>query len=360
MLAPLRLPGIIPAGAGVELVDDDDLILMRCPLVIEGSPSEVEVIYGKFWGYRIWHKLKETQFIPGVMPATTGGQLADTIQEHYLFSEGDPGFSSGIESVTVVYPKVLQPRVTRQLSHFPPRLSLVAGSSITGASQSIHVQGRTGTKSLAVLEQPLDIDVPDQGVFLLLNNPVDPSWVVTASRNRSPIRLFARREVLNEHEISERAAWEQVESWLRSRGLSVYGKQYPEGKNAPPDYRAWIEGVEYDVEMTSVPDMEKWTLKSKYRDLEKRISEVAKQAGETMAEVVDALRRVLSKKRESLDNMAEGNPHRPRMLVVSNWSAHELADEPHWPQEHVSAFDVVMLVELDGVYRIRWRGSHSV
>ena len=36
MLTPLQLPGIIPAGAGVELVGDDDPVLMRCSLVLEG------------------------------------------------------------------------------------------------------------------------------------------------------------------------------------------------------------------------------------------------------------------------------------------------------------------------------------
>ena len=359
MLAPLRLPGIIPAGAGVELIDDDDPILMRCPLVIEGSLREAEVIYRKFWGYSIWHKLTENQSIPGVMPAATGGQLADTIQELYRYNESNPGFSSGVDSVTIVFPKALQSRVTKQLSGFPPHISSAAGSSMAGASKSIHVRGRAETRSLAILEQPVEIDVPDGGVFLCLNNPVDPSWVVTAPQGRPPVRLFGRRQVLNEHEISERAAWERVSSWLKDRGLPVHGDQYPEGENAPPDYRASIDGVEYDVEMTSVPDMEKWTLKSKYRDLEKRISEVAKQPGETMAEVVDALCRVLSKKREILDDMAEENARRPRMLVVSNWSAHELADESHWPQEHVSAFEVVILVELDGVLRIRWKENDS-
>ena len=359
MLTPLRLPGIIPAGVGVELVDDDDPILMRCPLVIEGSLSESEVIYRKFWGYRIWQKLTENQSISGVMPADTGGKLANAIQDLYLSNESDPAYSSGVDSVTVIYPRALESRVTKQLSGFPPCLSSVAGSSIMGAVKAIHVQGRTGTKSLAILGQPLDIDVPDRGVFLCLNNPVDPSWVATAPRNKPSMRLFGRRQVLNEHEISERAAWEQVDSWLRAKDFSVRGDQYPEGENAPPDYRAWIEGAEYDVEMTSVPDMEKWTLKSKYRDLEKRISEVAKQPSETMAEVTDALCRVLSKKRESLEKVAEGNPRRHRMLVVSNWSAHELADQSLWPQECVFAFDVVMLVELDGVYCIRWRESHS-
>ena len=48
MLTPLRLPGIIPAEAEVERVDDDDQILMRCPLVIEGSLSESEVIHREF------------------------------------------------------------------------------------------------------------------------------------------------------------------------------------------------------------------------------------------------------------------------------------------------------------------------
>ena len=40
MLTPLQLPGIIPAGAGVELVDDDDSILMRCPRVLEGRADQ--------------------------------------------------------------------------------------------------------------------------------------------------------------------------------------------------------------------------------------------------------------------------------------------------------------------------------
>ena len=327
---------------------------MRCPLVIEGSLREAEVIYRKFWGYRIWHKMTENQSSPGVMPADTGGQLANAIQELYLCNESDPAFSSGVDSVTVIYPRPLESRVTKQLSGFPPSLSSVAGFSIMGVGKAIHVQGRTGTKSLAILGQLLDIDVPDRGVFVCLNNSVNPSWVAAVPRNKPSIRLFGRHQVLNEHEISERAAWERVNSWLRSQGFSVHGDQYPEGENAPPDYRAWIEGAEYDVEMTSVPDMEKWTLKSKYRHLEKRISEVAKQPGETMAEVTDALCRVLSKKRESLEKMVEGNPRRHRMLVVSNWSTHELADQSSWTQECISAFDVVMLVELDGVYCIRW------
>ena len=223
------------------------------------------------------------------MPADTGGQLANAIQDLYLSNESDPAFSGGVDSVTVIYPRALESRVTKQLSGFPPRLSSVAGSSIMGAVKSIHVQGRTGTKSLAILGQPLDIDVPNRGVFLCLNYPVDPSWVATTPRNKPSMRLFGRRQALNEHEISERAAREGVDSWLRARGFSVRGDQYPEGENSPPDYRAWIKGAEYDAEMTSGPDMEKWTLKSKYRHLEKRISEVAKQPGETMAEVTDAL-----------------------------------------------------------------------
>ena len=189
MLTPLRLPGIIPAGVGVELVDDDDPILMRCPLVIEGSLSESEVIYRKFWGYRIWQKLTENQSISGVMPADTGGKLANAIQDLYLSNESDPAYSSGVDSVTVIYPRALESRVTKQLSGFPPCLSSVAGSSIMCAVKAIHVQGRTGTKSLAILGAALLIlMLPDRGVFLCLNNPVDPSWVATAPRNKPSMR----------------------------------------------------------------------------------------------------------------------------------------------------------------------------
>ena len=45
------------------------------------------------------------------------------------------------------------------------------------------------------------------------------------------------------------------------------------------------------------------------------------------------------------------------MLVVSNWSAHQLYDRVSWSEEDISPFDVVMLLEFDEVRCIRWKGG---
>ena len=109
--------------------------------------------------------------------------------------------------------------------------------------------------------------------------------------------------------------------------------------------------------MTSVPDMGKWTIKNTYRDLEKRVSEVARQPGETQEDVTDALSRILSKKGARVAEIAEVRPRRRSMLVVSNWSAHQLYDRVSWSEEDISPFDVVMLLEFDEVRCIRWKGG---
>ena len=81
MLQSIQLPYICPVGAGREVVDDDDPLLVRCPLVIEGSPDFIETCYGKFWDYRLWHKLVDNGLSPEVMAADDGGRIAAAVQE---------------------------------------------------------------------------------------------------------------------------------------------------------------------------------------------------------------------------------------------------------------------------------------
>lgn len=97
--------------------------------------------------------------------------------------------------------------------------------------------------------------------------------------------------------------------------------------------------------MTSVPDWERWTIESTYRDLERVTSEVARQPGETREDVAEDLQRVLAKKRERVERAAEDNLGRPCILVRSNWSAHELSDEAYWPEENLRAFYTAILLD---------------
>ena len=347
------LPDIAPLGAGIELVDENDPAVVPRFLAIEASSmGEAARIIKKYHDYRMWHQLESLNSHPETMPADDDGNLAARIQKHYRNNDDESGLSAGVESVTLTFPKAAQSKVTAQLFGFPPCLSLVPASPLTGSSKSVHVLGRAGTKSLPILEQPLDIEVTDTSIFVCLNNPTKPGWVVVAPGNKPPMSFKRNLRAVSTNDISEKAAWDQVSSWLKSRGATVSARSYPEGQNSFPDYRAWINGCEVDVEMTSVPDMTDWTIRGTFRKLEERISEIAKQPGQTRDEVMDEFLRKCSDKRHRVESTAIGGRQRPCMLVMSNWSAHALAAACSGFGATLSFFDAVMLIEVDEVYRI--------
>ena len=349
----MNLPDIAPLGAGIELVDENDQAVIPRVLAIEASSTEEAArIIKKYHDYRMWHQLQSVSPHPEVMPPDDSGNLAETIQKLYRYNDDESGFGAGVDSVTLTFPKTVQGKVTAQLSGFPPRLSFVPSSHLAVSSKSVHVVGWAGTRSLPVLEQPLDIEVSDTGIFVCLNNPAKPGWVVVAPRNKPPMRFELNQRVVSTNDISERAAWNKVCSGFESREFTVSAKPYPEGENSFPDYRVLIDGLEFDVEMTSVPDMTDWTLKGTFRKLEDRISEIAKQSGQTRCEVIDEFLRKCSDKRHCVESAALGGQRRPCILVVSNWSAHALAAECSRLGALLSFFDVVMLIEFDEVYRI--------
>ena len=321
------LRDIAPLGAGIEVVDENDPAVTPRFIAIEASSMvEATSIIRKYHDYRMWHQLQEIGSYPEVMSTDDRGNLAETIQKLCRYNDDESGFGAGVESVTLTFPKAVQSKVTAQLSRFPPSLSFVLGSPLTGSSRSIHVEGRAGTRSVPVLEQPLDIEVSDRSLFVCLNNPAKPGWVVVAPGNKPPMSFKHNLRVVGTNDISEKTAWDQVCSWLKSRGSTVSARPYPEGQNSFPDFRAWIDGYEVDVEMTSVPDMTDWTLKGTFRKLEERISEIAKLPGQTRGEVIDQFLRKCSDKRQRVESETTGGQRRPCMLVMSNWSAHALAD----------------------------------
>ena len=352
----LSLPDIVPLGAGIELVDENDPAVTPRFLAIEASSmGEATRIIKKYHDYRMWHQLQALNFNPEVMPAGDSADLATNIQKLYRHNDGESGFGAGVRSVTLTFPKAAQSKVTAQLSKFPPSLSLVPDLPLKGLSKSIHVEGRAGTKSLPILEQPLDIEATDTSIFVCLNNPAKPGWVVVAPHNKPPMVFEHNLRAVSTHDISEKAAWLKVCSWLEFRGLTISAKPYPEGKNKFPDFRAWIDDLEFDVEMTSVPDMTDWTLKGTFRKLEERISQIAKQPGQTRGEVIDEFLRKCSDKRHRVESATIGGQRRPCMLVMSNWSRHALAAVSSRFVAELSFFDVVMLIEFDEVYRIHAR-----
>ena len=359
LLRPVQLPIRVPAGSGFERVSQDDPRLRHHPLVIVGSNREsADLIYQKYMDYRMWHVLNESIKSDSVS-IEDGSDFGALIQDLFQQREADdPEYADGIDSVGVIYPKSEESKVTGWFSKLTPALPLVAGSggaSVFGrrhGQKSVHVSGRNGTKSLPIDRHRLNIEVRNPHIFSFVNNSSDPSWVTVAPKDGPLAYAYAteRPRMLNETESSELAAWERVKSWLEGSPAPVQQEiQYPAGKNAFPDFRAWIGGQEYDVEMTSVPDLEKWTIRANYRDLEKKIYQVATQPNESKEEVVDKLHDVVRNKGRRASAST-----RPVMLVVSNWSTYRLLDKTLWPAEIFTEIDVVFLLEAGGVCCIKW------
>ena len=361
-LTPITLPIKAPVGAGFERVSKTDTRLINHPLVIVGSVNiSAESIYRKYTDYRIWHTLNAT-IESDLIPIEDGSGFADVIQDLFQQCEdNDPDYAEGVDLIGVIYPKADESKVTQWLSKFPPALPLAVSSHRDGlppvvdsrnGQKSVHVRGRNGTKSLAIAQQRLDIEVQKSRIFTFLNSSSDPNWAIFAQEEGLPQYAYTSEQprMLSETEASELAAWQKVKLWLKAALISVQQDQrYPEGKNAFPDFRAWIGDQEYDIEMTSVPDLEKWTIRGKYRDLEKKICQVAAQPSETQKEVVDKLHEVVdSKVRRACAST------RRFMLVVSNWSTQELGDKALWPTGHFSEIDIVLLIDINEVRCIKW------
>ena len=335
----LNLSMTIPPGMRVHVVDTDHPNVRKFAFAIEAHPCEFQGITQKLWDYRIWHALTRTA--NNEQRATELiDYISDNIGALYRRNERCPNFAQGVRSVSIVYPKSLSQAITRQLSRFP-----VIGYRTDGTlAKAISVETESGKKLLAIEEHELDIDVPKPSVHILLNNPEQPTWV-TYMPERGPYGNLELGGAIDSTELTERRAWEKVFSWLHQRGLSVAGQPYPNGSNEFPDYCATIANLEYDIEMTAVPDMSSRTIRANNRDLESTIRRVAQQPDETLAGVVQGLDRVLRAK-------ARHTTTRLYMVVVSNWSAFELQHEQIWQTEVTSAFDDVVLIERNRVSRV--------
>ena len=326
---------LLPFGIGIETVEGNHPGLMRCPLIVVGSHSDAESIIRKYWHYRMWyHWDRETEQMSS---ATASGGIPEAVQGAFQSLEsGDPDFARGVTSVSLFFPKWIRSAVIRQLADLPRPIWVDADPARVMADKSMPIRTRGGKEVfLPVLEVPLDIEVEDDASIIVFNNLSDPAWGVLAPKDEDPV-VYSSHSVHKRE--SEREAWTRVRQWIRSSGRSVSHEiQYPEGENLFPDYRATMEDTEIDVEITSAPNREKWTIDSSFRSLEKKIQEVARQPEDSREEVEREIVKGIERKATLVED-------RPCVLILTNWSSHPFVDSSLWTDLDVGVFQAIFLI----------------
>ena len=77
----INLPVSPPRGAQTYIVDNDHPGLARCPLAIQGSPSDILRIVQIFWDYRTWYTLESAGTHSDAMAIDGSGGLEASIRE---------------------------------------------------------------------------------------------------------------------------------------------------------------------------------------------------------------------------------------------------------------------------------------
>ena len=235
---------------------------MRTPLVIQvRNNSDVPRIIQKIYDYRTWFALVDGLERPAKPFSPFSDQtnpMQAAVQELYSENEDkDEESVRGVDSVTITFPKGLQADVDSMVLKCPPHLLLHEKRGVSGGGRAVHVLGKDGTKSLGLLLNCLDIEVEEAGWYISLNNPNSPGWVIRVPDEGPPISFDNPVPASQVKEENERVAWNALKQLFQSAGLDVEGDPYPNGRNSFPDYLACIKGEEVDVEITSVPNLER-------------------------------------------------------------------------------------------------------
>ncbi len=333
----------LPYGVGVDRVEEEHPSIMRCPLVITGSVSDIQSILRKFCHYRVWYNLLDQK---GRMSGPAHGEIHKEIEGAYRTLEvTEPHWVRGISSVTILYPKAFEPSLTKELARFPRPIYVPSEPFRQRARKSIPIQtNEGGEKHLPLLEERLDIETEgDHTNFILFNNLAEPAWEIRVPEGTAPVN-YSEQPVqwLDSNQIAESTAWSRVREWVRLRGPSVCEVQYPRGENRFPDYWAWIEGRQYDVEITSAPNIGKWRIDFDFRHLENKIQKVAKQPGESRDEVAKEIVKGVEKKAARVEG--------PCILVMTNWSSYSFAGASLWTEMDLTGFEAILLLEREKVY----------
>ena len=168
-----------------------------------------------------------------------------------MTSVQDSNYMCGVTKVYLIHPPLLKDELNRHLSALP-----VPATSVSASERLISVP--VGQETLPFVIEPYTMD-------LTRRRSTDPRWLIIHMYNpdmpamaikvgaEGPMTFREPTPLLSDTEVAEKWAMKVMRDYLRNTGIDVRCVHHePNGPTTFPDYRARLNAVPWDFEITRV------------------------------------------------------------------------------------------------------------
>ena len=279
-------------------------------------------------------------------------EMAEREESHYI---------EGVTKAYVIHPPQFEDELRRHLSALPlPSISSPASERLLSVAIADKVRH--------FIVEPYKMDLPRR-------RSTDPNWLIVYLYNpempalgvkvevQGPLTFKEPTPLLSETEVAENWAMGMLQNHFREKGIRVQSVIYePNGPKKFPDYRARLDDVPWDFEVTRVLGdiLENRRILDQPRDSKKNIDMAVQSPPISGQDIVTALDRAIkSKERKRRTNGAARN----LCLILLDALDLDLRSNPNvWKNMDLTAYEAVVLVNgyaQPGVTLIKGRFSKT-
>ena len=255
----------------------------------------------------------------------------------------EPDYIEGVKFAYLIHPPQLQDELRGRLSTLPV-------PAMTSPPSRRLISVVVDQKTLDFVVEPYEMDLTrrrsedPRWLIVILFNPDMPAMGVKVEA-QGPLTFKEPTPLLSETKVAENWAMEKLRVYLRDIGMHLQNvSQEPNGPSTFPDFRARLNGVQWDFEVTRVlGDI----LKSRHildqpRNSKKNIDMAVQSPPIDEQDVEDALTDAINKKR--CKRQSDG-PGRNLFLVLVNPLDLDIKDNVDiWDDLDLTEFDAVVLI----------------
>ena len=277
------------------------------------------------------------------------------IAETAKVEDGD--YVDGVTKVYVIHPPQLEDELRRHLSTLP-----VPAMSASPSERLISVD--VGQEMRYFVVEPYKMDLTrrrstdPRWLIVHLYNPDVPAMAIRVEA-QGPLTFKEPTPLLSDTEVAENWAMGVMEDYLREAGFDVRRVCHePNGPKTFPDYRARLDGVLWDFEITRVLGniLEERRILDKPRDAKKNMDLAVQSPSIEDGDVGTALDHAIKSKEHK--RQSDGTARNLCLLLLNALDLNIGRQSKVWEDRDLTSFDAVVLVSgfsRPSVELIKWR-----